>query len=86
VTRYSLPVMRPDAAGVDIGATEIVVAVLARSAGEHVGSFRRSQGFVCIGRWLKQCGIKTGGDGVEGVYWIPLFQISGNNAALRCAW
>ena len=34
-----LPVMRPDAAGIDIGATEIFVAVPADRATENVRSF-----------------------------------------------
>jgi transposase len=34
-----LPVMRPDAAGIDIGATEIFVAVPADRASENVRSF-----------------------------------------------
>jgi hypothetical protein len=34
-----LPVMRPDAAGIDIGATEIFVAVPADRAEENVRSF-----------------------------------------------
>ena len=34
-----LPVMRPDAAGIDIGATEIFVAVPADRAAENVRSF-----------------------------------------------
>ena len=35
----ALPVMRPDAAGIDIGATEIFVAVPAERAVENVRSF-----------------------------------------------
>ena len=34
-----LPVMRPDAAGIDIGATEIFVGVPTDRAGEDVRSF-----------------------------------------------
>jgi transposase len=34
-----LPVMRPDAAGIDIGATEIFVAVPVDRAAENVRSF-----------------------------------------------
>ena len=35
----TMPVMRPDAAGIDIGATEIFVAVPADRATENVRSF-----------------------------------------------
>jgi transposase len=71
-----LPVMRPDAAGIDIGATEIFVAVPADRAGENVRSFPTfTQDLYVLAEWLKQCGIKTVAMESTGVYWIPLFQI-----------
>lgn len=71
-----LPVMRPDAAGIDIGATEIFVAVPADRAAENVRSFPTfTQDLYLLGDWLKQCGIKTVAMESTGVYWIPLFQI-----------
>jgi len=71
-----LPVMRPDAAGIDIGATEIYVAVPADRSGENVRSFPTfTQDLYALAEWLKQCGIKTVAMESTGVYWIPLFQI-----------
>jgi Transposase len=71
-----LPVMRPDAAGIDIGATEIFVAVPADRAAENVRAFRTfTQDLYAAAEWLKQCGIKTVAMESTGVYWIPLFQI-----------
>jgi transposase len=71
-----LPVMRPYAAGIDIGATEIFVAVPADRAGENVRSFPTfTQDLYAAAEWLKQCGIKTVAMESTGVYWIPLFQI-----------
>lgn len=71
-----LPVMRPDAAGIDIGATEIFVAVPADRAVENVRSFPTfTQDLYLLADWLKQCGIKTVAMESTGVYWIPLFQI-----------
>lgn len=71
-----LPVMRPDAAGIDIGATEIFVAVPADRAAENVRSFPTfTQDLYAAAEWLKQCGIKTVAMESTGVYWIPLFQI-----------
>jgi transposase len=71
-----LPVMRPDAAGIDIGATEIFVAVPADRAVENVRSFPTfTQDLYAAAEWLKQCGIKTVAMESTGVYWIPLFQI-----------
>ena len=71
-----LPVMRPDAAGIDIGATEIFVAVPADRATENVRSFPTfTQDLYALADWLKSCGVKTGAMESTGVYWIPLFQI-----------
>ncbi|MGB7848675.1 MAG: IS110 family transposase, partial [Candidatus Acidiferrum sp.] len=71
-----LPVMRPDAAGIDIGATEIFVAVSADRAAENVRSFPTfTQDLYALADWLKQCRVKTVAMESTGVYWIPLFQI-----------
>ena len=71
-----LPVMRPDAGGIDIGATEIFVAVPPDRAAEHVRSFPTfTQDLYALADWLKQCGVKTVAMESTGVYWIPLFQI-----------
>src|SRR5438445_152462 len=71
-----LPVMRADAAGIDIGATEIFVAVPPDRAPENVRSFPTfTQDLYALAEWLKQCGVKTVAMESTGVYWIPLFQI-----------
>jgi transposase len=71
-----LPVMRPDAAGIDIGATEIYVAVPADRSNENVRSFATfTQDLYALADWLKQHSIKTVAMESTGVYWIPLFQI-----------
>src|SRR3954447_18536068 len=72
----TMPVMRPDAAGIDIGATEIFVAVPADRATENVRSFPTfTQDLYILADWLHACGIKTVAMESTGVYWIPLFQI-----------
>jgi transposase len=76
ISNATLPVMRPDAAGIDIGATEIFVAVPANRTDENVRSFPTfTQDLYVLADWLKQCGIKTVAMESTGVYWIPLFQI-----------
>jgi transposase len=71
-----LPVMRADAAGIDIGATEIYVAVPADRAEENVRCFPTfTQDLYALADWLAQCGVKTVAMESTGVYWIPLFQI-----------
>ena len=71
-----MPVMRPDSAGIDIGAAEIFVAVPADRAAENVRSFPTfTQDLYALADWLEQCGVKTVAMESTGVYWIPLFQI-----------
>jgi transposase len=81
-----LPVMRPDAAGIDIGATEIFVAVPANRAEENVRSFPTfTQDLYALADWLKQCGIRTVAMESTGVYWIPRFR-SWRSANAKCFW
>jgi transposase len=72
----SLPVMRPNAGGIDIGATEIFVAVPADRDNESVRSFPTfTQDLHAVADWLQQCRVDTVAMESTGVYWIPLFQI-----------
>ncbi len=72
----SLPVMRPNAAGIDIGATEIFVAVPADRDPESVRSFPTfTEDLHALADWLQQCRVDTAAMESTGVYWIPLFQI-----------
>lgn len=72
----SLPVMRPNAGGIDIGATEIFVAVPADRDTETVRSFPTfTEDLHTLADWLKQCRVDTVAMESTGVYWIPLFQI-----------
>lgn len=74
--KATMPVMRSDAAGIDIGATEIFVAVPADRAEENVRSFPTfTQDLYALADWLQQCGITTVAMESTGMYWIPLFQI-----------
>ncbi len=70
-------VLQPDAAGIDIGAEEIFVAVPPDRDEE---STRRFSSFTCdlhaLADWLGRCRIQTVAMESTGVYWIPLFQIS----------
>ncbi len=69
-------VLEPDAAGIDIGAEEIYVAVPPDRDEE---SIRRFSSFTCdlhaLADWLEQCRVRTVAMESTGVYWIPLFQI-----------
>jgi transposase len=72
----SLPEMRPNAGGIDVGATEIFVAVPADRDQDSVRSFPTfTQDLHELADWLKQCRVDTVAMESTGVYWIPLFQI-----------
>ncbi len=71
-----LPVMHPDAAGVDIGAEEIFVAVPADRAADSVRSFGTfTRDLHELADWLQKCGVRTVAMESTGVFWIPLYQI-----------
>src|SRR2546426_2466978 len=56
----SLPVMRANAGGIDIGATEIFVAVPADRDTESVRSFPTfTQDLHALADWLQQCRVDT---------------------------
>ena len=70
----SLPVVDANAAGIDIGATQIFVAV---PADRDVESIRCFDTFTAdlerLVDWLELCQIRTVAMESTGVYWIPLF-------------
>ncbi len=68
----SLPVIKPNAAGIDIGATEIFVAVPADRDPEPIRSFPTfTIDLERLADWLQQCQIRTVAMESTGVYWIP---------------
>src|SRR5262252_337046 len=72
----SLPEMRPNAGGIDIGATEVFVAVPADRDTESVRSFPTfTQDLYELADWLQRCRVDTVAMESTSVYWIPLFQI-----------
>ncbi len=75
-TTKALPVLNPNAAGADIGATEIYVAVPEDRDPQPIRRFATfTQDLHALADWLKQCGVQTIAMESTGVYWIPLFQI-----------
>lgn len=70
------PVVESRAAGIDIGAREIYVAVPAECDGEPVRVFATfTEDLHKLADWLSSCGVKTAAMESTGVYWIPLFEI-----------
>jgi transposase len=69
VSLLSLPLIHPNAAGIDVGAKEHVVAVPADRDPRPVRSFKAfTPDLYELADWLKGCG-------VEGIYWIALYEI-----------
>jgi transposase len=71
-----MPVINPDVAGIDIGATEIYVAVPPERDDEPVRCFSSfTEDLHALADWLMACGVKSVAMESTGVYWIALFQI-----------
>lgn len=72
----SLQCIEPNAAGIDIGATEIYVAVPPDRDPNPVRSFQTfTEDLQALAAWLLACRIRTVAMESTGVYWIPVFQI-----------
>jgi len=68
--------IRVDAAGIDIGARLIHVAVPADRDPRPVREFQTfTQDLYALADWLEFCGIRTVAMESTGVFWIPLFQM-----------
>ena len=68
--------LNPNAAGVDIGATQIYIAVPANRDPQPVRQFSTfTEDLHSAAAWLKACQIETVAMESTGVYWIPFFQI-----------
>lgn len=72
----NLPLINPNAAGIDIGADRHWVSVPMGRDRENVRSFACfTADLYALADWLKQCRIETVAMESTGVYWIPVFQI-----------
>jgi len=67
--------VNPNAAGVDIGAEEIVVCVTGNESTQIVKAFGNyTVDLQALGKWLQEHEVKTVAMESTGVYWIPLFE------------
>jgi transposase len=70
------PCLEPNAAGIDIGAREIFVAVPPDRDEQPVRVFDTfTEDLHALAQWLKACGITTAAMESTGVYWIPLYDV-----------
>jgi len=71
-----LPVLHPDAAGIDVGASELFVAVRADRDPQPVRRFPTfTRDLHTLADWLQQCGVRSVAMESTSVYWIPIYQI-----------
>jgi transposase len=79
------PVLQPNAAGIDIGAREIYVAV---PADRDDYSVRKCETFTedlhRMAEWLASCGITTAAMESTGVYWIPVYEVLEQHGIQPC--
>ena len=78
-TKASLPVIHPNAAGIDIGSTFHVVAVPVDRCDKPVQTFRAFTGdIIKMADWLLEQGITTVAMESTGVYWVCVYEILEN--------
>ena len=74
----AIVMVNENAAGLDIGSTEIYACVPAGSdpEGKSVRQFRTyTPDLRQLANWLQRCGIETAAMESTGVYWVPVFEI-----------
>ena len=71
-----LPILHPHAAGIDVGASELFVAVSPDRDPEPVRSFPTfTRDLNALADWLQHCRIRSVAMESTSVYWIPVYQI-----------
>lgn len=71
-----MPVVYPQAAGLDIGSTEIMVAIPPDRAGETVRGFGTyTPDLHALADWLAESGVTHVAMESTGVYWIPIYEV-----------
>lgn len=79
------PILEPNAAGIDIGAREIFVAVPPERDENPVRVFFTfTEDLQKMAQWLVSCGIATVAMESTGVYWIPLYDVLEQHGLRPC--
>jgi len=79
------PILEPHAAGIDIGAREIFVAVPPERDEHPVRVFDCfTEDLQQLADWLIACGITTVAMESTGVYWIPVYDILQSRGVKPC--
>ena len=70
------PLIRPNAAGMDIGSREHCVGVPEGRSTPSVRTFGCTTSELKeMGAWLKSCGVETVAMEATGVYWVPVYEV-----------
>ena len=70
------PLIRPNAAGIDIGSREHFVTVPEERSTPSVRSFGCTTSELReMAAWLKSCGVDTVAMEATGVYWVPVYEV-----------
>src|ERR1700674_503891 len=73
----TMPMVHPNAAAIDVGATIHMAAVSADRTPEPVRSFGTfTTDLHRLVNWFKECGVETGVMESTSVYWIPIFELT----------
>lgn len=76
IKQRNMPIIHPNAAGIDIGSKFHVVAVGSDKDKEPVRTFQSfTSGLHEMAKWLKGCEVTSIAMESTGVYWIPAFEI-----------
>src|SRR5215468_10240849 len=76
VNLQSLPILNPDAAGIDVGAKQHLAAVPADRDPRPVRTFEAfTPELHELAEWLKRCGIRTVALESTGIYWLALYEV-----------
>jgi transposase len=79
------PILEPNAAGIDIGAREIFIAVPPDRDEHPVRVFSTfTEDLQKMAQWLVSCGITTAAMECTGVYWIPLYDVLEQHGVKPC--
>ena len=79
------PILEPNAAGIDIGAREIFVAVAPDRAEDPVQVFSTfTEDLERMAQWLVSCRVSTVAMESTGVYWIPLYDVLEKHGIRPC--
>jgi transposase len=71
-----MPVIQPDAAGIDVGATVLCAAVSPDRDAQPVRTFGTfTEDLQALAAWLRACAVRTVAIEATGVYWVPVVQV-----------